>query len=42
VACGDSELLSNIVKAEAKLAETVDRNEKVEPAVRSRVLSHLL
>jgi hypothetical protein len=42
VACCDSELLSNIVEGEAELAETVGRNEKVEPAVRSRVLSHLL
>jgi hypothetical protein len=41
VACGDSELLANILKGKAELAETVDRNEAVEPCVRGRARSEL-
>jgi hypothetical protein len=41
VACGDSELLANILKREAEPAETVNRNETVEPYVRGRARSEL-
>ncbi|HVC77139.1 MAG TPA: hypothetical protein VND96_11575 [Candidatus Micrarchaeaceae archaeon] len=41
VACGDFKLLANVLKGKAQPAETVDRNETVEPYVRGRARSEL-